>query len=1002
MRTFRGALGALLGLWVVGLIGFSSAAPRPEGSHAFRTFSSRDGLAHDIVRDVLEDDKGALWFATMGGVTRYEPWACRYTSFPDDFPAARRRVMALARGPGGAIWAATQGGGIGRFVEGRWRWFGRAEGLPAGLEVTAILVDRHRRVWATPTGGGMLLYQAGRWRRHGRAEGLGRGELGRCIQLRRGSSAIVCASYRPQRLYRYAGGRWSVIAVEDVVHRLFYVHDLIEAPDGKLWLATKGAGVIVGTPTSRPTSRPAPRYSWRFPSKLRIADARVGTLYQARDGTIWIATAAGVSAFDGKTTRSFSRADGLGSSHVFAITEARDGAIWLATLGGGVSRYGPTRWRREGPASGLPSETISGGLLLEPSGTLWAGTDQGLSRRGKGEARWTVLPGPTPAADYITDLARGRDGTLWVATRGGLRRRRGGQWSTLATRHPRGPMHGALTGLAVADDGTLWIATTRGISRLAGGRWSAWGPADGLPGRRVNAVLVDRRGHVWAATDNGAARLVGRRWRALGDSTATASRTNRIYRLAEDDRGRIWASGLEGVDIYAGGASATLPPSAWLPAGIYSRFMLRTASSLWFAVRGLGVRRLSHGRWTAYTSEAGLATDMVRDVLEREDGGLLFATLGGGISHYRPDRQAPQTHVGTPGNPPPTEVVHGEALMIPFGGQDVLKDTPTAQLQYSWRVDGGGWSRFSRATRARLARVTLGRHRFEVRAMDRDLNIDPTPALHRFDVVRPWYREPWLWALAALALLALAYAALRIVLAVRRERRAIAEEQRSIEQRKRFVRLASHELRKPLTRMAHRAEMLAMPEMREESDLVDRYAEALVADSKHLARLVENLLDQAKLEQGLELDRQPHDLRALVAKLTRDLGEGEAGPRVELPEGSVWVRVDPLYVQLALRNLLDNAQKYGGPRDEMEITLESGDREVRVTVRDRGPGVPAEERERIFEPFARGKTSPEHGGFGLGLPFARDIARTHGGDLVLKSLPEGEPGACFLLTLPNA
>jgi signal transduction histidine kinase/ligand-binding sensor domain-containing protein len=1027
---------AALLLSAIGLA-LTSTTAAAKGRWGFRTFTRADGLAHDIVRDVLQDKRGALWFATMGGVTRYEPWRCRYTSFDADFPAARRRVMALAHGADGAIWAATQGGGVGRFDGQRWRWYGTSAGLPAQLEITALLVDRQGRVWATPTGGGMLLFEGGRWRRHGAAEGLGEGELGRCVQLRGGAGPILCASYQPKRLYRYAGGRWRALAVGDVARRGFYVHDLLEAKDGRLWLATKGAGVIVGTPQ---IGQAAP-YRWDIPTKLRIANARVGSLFEARDGTIWIATAGGVSAFDGKTTRSFSRADGLGSSHVFAITQAKDGALWLATLGGGVSRYGPTRWWREGLASGLPSETISGGLLRSPDGTLWAGTDQGLARRALGEKRWTVLPGPTPGSDHITDLARsGRDGALWVATKDGLRRRRAGRWAHLRA-GSQGPIHPSCTALALADDGALWVGTAGGISRARGDSWRAWRRKDGLPGGKVNAVLVDRRGRTWVATQNGAARLDGGRWRAFTSHDAPASRTNRIYRLAEDNRGRIWASGLEGVEIFADGAWGALPPSAWLPAGIYSRFMLRTDSSLWFAVRGLGVRRLSHGRWTAYTSEAGLAADMVRDVIELRDGRLLFATLGGGISHYRPDRKAPQTHVGSPGSPPPTEVVHGEVLVLPFGGQDVLKDTPTAQLQFSWRADGGRWSTFSRQTRARLEGLAPGDHRFEVRAMDRDLNIDATAAVHRFTVVRPWYREPWLWALSLLALLALAYAGLRVVLAIRRERRAIDEEQRSIDQRKRFVRLASHELRKPLTRMAHRAEMLAMPEMREQKELVERYADALVGESKHLARLVESLLDQAKLEQGLELDRQQHDLRAMVAKLGRELGEGDGssagggdggrgdgagggdgggagagaggrdGPRVELPEGSVWVRVDPLYLQLALRNLIDNAQKYGGPQAGLELTLSvadapgkalarGGSKQVSVTVRDHGPGVPEDERERIFEPFARGKTSPEHGGFGLGLPFARDIARAHGGDLVLKSLPEGQPGACFVLTLP--
>ncbi|MCK5795972.1 MAG: hypothetical protein KAI47_02240, partial [Deltaproteobacteria bacterium] len=364
----------------------------------FRTFAAKDGLAHDIVRDLLEADHGEIWFATMGGITRYDPATCRYRSFRFAV-AARRRVMALARGHDRAIWAATQGGGIGRYAEGRWRWFTAKDGLPPQEAVTALLVDHHGQIWATPTGGGLLVYNGKAWRRHGPKEGLDGGELGHCIETRAG--AILCATYDPKRLRRYDGHHWATIPVEDVAGREFYVHDLLEARDGHIWLATKGAGVIVGVPDPQTGT-----YRWDVPKALHLASRRVGAIFAAGDGRLWFATAGGVSVFDGQRTRSFSRADGLGSSHVFAISQTRDGALWFATLGGGASRYGPSRWRREGVAQGLPSATISGGLLRDASGAIWAGTDQGLARRHRGKPLWTALPSGTPTRDQVTDLAR--------------------------------------------------------------------------------------------------------------------------------------------------------------------------------------------------------------------------------------------------------------------------------------------------------------------------------------------------------------------------------------------------------------------------------------------------------------------------------------------------------------------------------------------------------------------------------------------------------------------
>jgi signal transduction histidine kinase len=107
------------------------------------------------------------------------------------------------------------------------------------------------------------------------------------------------------------------------------------------------------------------------------------------------------------------------------------------------------------------------------------------------------------------------------------------------------------------------------------------------------------------------------------------------------------------------------------------------------------------------------------------------------------------------------------------------------------------------------------------------------------------------------------------------------------------------------------------------------------------------------------------------------------------------VRYDPFYLPLAIRNLVDNAIKYGGQGVTVETVRRDG--QAVLVVRDQGPGIPEEDRQRVFEPFFRGKTRPEHGGFGLGLSFAREITKAHAGALTLEPT---EAGAAFSLSLP--
>lgn len=958
----------------------------------FRTFTTADGLAHNIVRDVLEARDGGVWFATMGGVTRYDPRRCYYQTYAPGGSLPRQEAMALAEGQDGTIWVATQGGGVAAFSGGAWTWYSTKDGLPSD-EITSLMVDRSGRVWATPTKGGLAMFDGERWRRFGRDDGLSSGEIGRCAALRDGD--VLCGTYEHPVLQRYDGTRWTQLVVDAPASRHFYVHALLETRDRQLWLATKGAGAVRGVPDGRGG------YTWTVHDRTRgLGSDRVGAIEQTRDGAVWVGTSAGASRHDGTGWTSYSRRDGLGANQVFAITQTRAGGIWFATLGGGASYYSPSRWVETTEREGLVSDGLSGGILMARDGALWIGTDRGISIGRDGE--WsTVQTGEVPL-DSINHMLQVEDGTIWVATRGGLRRFRGQAWTDFGAdpSGQRGPRHPVVNRIALDGRGRVWLATNGGVSSFDGVRWRSYAEREGLPSLRIYDIIVDRGGAIWAATDNGVARLERGRFRSYL-SPQPASRTNRIYSLVLDAGGAIWASGLEGVYRFREGRWRPLDPNPWLPAGIYSRFAVATRDgSLWFMVRGLGVRRLLGGRWTEYTTTEGLANDTVRDVALDRRGRLLLATLGGGLSRYTPDSRAPQTHVGADaaGRGAPSSVIRGEDLVLSFGGQDVLKDTPTRDLLFSYRVDGKPWSAFSSSTRAWLVGLEAGEHRFEVRAMDRDLNIDPSPARHEFRVVRPWYAEPWVLGILGAAVLLIGYAVVRIARAVAQERQAVRREQATLDQRRQFVRLASHELRKPLTRMAHRAEVLSLPETLTDAERLAEYAAAIVDDSKHLSGLVETLLEQARVQQGLQLDPRPADVVALVRRLAAE-AEAEDHPQLELPDEPLTVPCDPFYLPLALRNLLDNASKYGGGLAQVTLSVQRRGERVAVLVADRGPGIAPEDRERVFQPFFRGKTRPEHGGFGLGLSFARDIARAHGGELELEPAGE-EPGARFCLSLP--
>ncbi len=198
---------------------------------------------------------------------------------------------------------------------------------------------------------------------------------------------------------------------------------------------------------------------------------------------------------------------------------------------------------------------------------------------------------------------------------------------------------------------------------------------------------------------------------------------------------------------------------------------------------------------------------------------------------------------------------------------------------------------------------------------------------------------------------------------------------------------ASHELRSPLARMKMAVSMLDEVAPAQRAQL-KREIEVNVAE---LDALVEEVLLASRLDATESIDRRERvDLLGLAAEEAARVGAEVDGPALQ-------VQGDERLLRRALRNLLENARRYGGGEVRVELARSTAGAELRVC--DRGPGVPEAYRERIFEPFYRLPGHAEQaGGVGLGLSLVRQIAQRHGGSVRCENRPGG--GSVFTLVLP--
>ncbi|MDQ1619053.1 MAG: hypothetical protein QOE19_1622 [Actinomycetota bacterium] len=210
-------------------------------------------------------------------------------------------------------------------------------------------------------------------------------------------------------------------------------------------------------------------------------------------------------------------------------------------------------------------------------------------------------------------------------------------------------------------------------------------------------------------------------------------------------------------------------------------------------------------------------------------------------------------------------------------------------------------------------------------------------------------------------------------------------------QRRRLVADVSHELRTPLTALQGLLENLADGVSTPDPETL----ESAVAQTRRLARLVTQLLDLSRLEAGqLPLHREPLQLSEFVDVVLREAESSAAQSDVTLST-SVPARLgadaDPERLHQVLVNLLDNAIRHAPPGGRVAVTAEPTAQGIRLSVTDDGPGIPAAERERVFERFARtdAARASSNGGSGLGLSITRWLVELHGGSVHVADTAQG-------------
>jgi signal transduction histidine kinase len=554
--------------------------------------------------------------------------------------------------------------------------------------------------------------------------------------------------------------------------------------------------------------------------------------------------------------------------------------------------------------------------------------------------------------------------------------------------------------------------------------WSLPKPEVSL-GPVCSAVYSAQNGDFWLGGPKGVACIHEGKWRSFVTSDDTAP--NEVVDFAELADGKIWCATAVKIWEFDGRKWSALHRGF----ESINRLQRTRDGSVWVASNN-ALNRYFQGNWIENGVEDGLPSVVIRDLSE-DSLGHLWAVTARGISQFHPeaDPEPPHTSVkfDQAGEP---RIEEGGSLNAVFSAVDKWKFTSRGRLLYSHRLDANDWTPFWEVSFFSGADLSPGKHFLQVRSMDRNGNIDPSPAHINFMVVQPWYRESRLLFISAAALVvALFFAGL----AVNRHRRLVrsyAEIEIKVAERTRQLETANREL-------MHSQKMNALGTL---AAGIAHDFNNILSIIKGSAQIIEANLDDPQkvstrldriktvVEQGAGIVKamlgfsrdseepiKPEDINGAVEDTLKLLGDRflreikvlfEAGK--DLPQ----VACSKDFIQQILLNFIFNAAESVLSRNEIilstfatkELPLEvvlAPDRAedyVCLQVKDFGSGIPRENLTRIFEPFFTTKALSARRGTGLGLSMVYELAKKVKAGIAVQS--EVGVGSAFILIIPTA
>lgn len=788
--------------------------------------------------------------------------------------------------------------------------------------------------------------------------------------------------------------------------------------------SSEGSLILAGSDASGDNKRAILKFDGTRWMKYSIGLENIRQAWGGWDDTVWAYTINSLIRFTPGLSPSISK-ERIWWGQYKDVAVETNGVFWLATSEGLV-RYAPYLWRRPRQLEGLEAPVHA--MLEDSRDRLWFASAEGLVLWDEAGVSRHRLPegfeGEFQATDALFELA---NGTLAIASK---------QTPLLFDPEKKSfsdPQHSDKARLQFVGEATnkqIWVQVAdsgleAGKARLELYDGNQFHGGIELPEGFTDELFFAHQsvdGGIWVGGSHGVAVYRDGKWNTFGH--AEGFRADKAYCWLEHE-GKIWCAGTDRIVEFDG--------TRWslVRSGLdrVSAMVRSRTGKIWVAT-GNGLYAHANDAWVANGVEEGLPSASISEVME-DRRGRIWAGTAGGVSLYHPDSDRHPPKTLTPTMNIRERTGPDVPISIMFSAIDKWQYSAPERLLFSHRIDEGQWSPYTNALTAMLENLRAGKHRLEVRSMDRNWNESESFAFVDFSIVIPWYQEKRLIVVMASGLVLVLFFA---GLAVNRHLQLI----RSYAEVERIVAVRTRELERANQEILHSQKMRALGTLaagiahdfnnilsiiKGSAQIIENHPEDKEKIRTRVGR-IKTVVDQGAgiVKSMLGLSRVTHenlqwvDVNLVVEETIKTVGDRflhEVTIRFEPGRALPQVKgLRELIQQMLLNLVLNAADAMSG---QGEITLRTGvveespsgmalapaiaPRYVFIAVQDSGSGIAPEVLPRIFEPFFTTKSFSSRRGTGLGLSMVYELAKELGYGLRVDSVL-GQ-GSTFTIYMPE-